>query len=436
MPNLSPTMEFGSIAKWNLKEGDSFSAGDVFCEVETDKATVDFESQDEGTIARILAEAGPGDIKCGEPIMILVEDAADVDAFKDYAVSTNDASLPEEDEVAPPTSTAVAPPPPPPPPPTLHAAPSPPHAAPPTSVGDRLVASPLAHKLAKELGHDVSLISGTGPGGRVIADDVREYVPAATTAEAVASAAPMIEAAAAPIPGAGFIDYPTTADAREISARLAASKTKVPHYYLTVDVEVDAVLALRDRLNASVAPDVDDDAYAGVSLHDMLVKAAASACRTVPAVNASWLDSVVRVYDEVDVNVAVGSGDGLRTPVIRNVGAKGLGALSRETAALVAAVDAEEEIPCRPGTITVINLGMYGVKSCAPIITEPQACALALGAAETRIVPSDDPETPYREAVVLTATVSLDHRVVDGAVGAQWLSAFKGLVEKPESLLL
>jgi len=242
-----------------------------------------------------------------------------------------------------------------------------------------------------------------------------------------------------PIPGVGFTDYPLNATAKEVAARLAASKTNVPHYYLTVDLELDSLLALRSRLNTAVKG--NDDEIAGITLNDLLVKAAACAMKAVPSSNASWMDSFVRVYDNVDINVAVGAGDTLFTPLLSNVGGRGVKSISDEIANFLEASDSETGVTpesCGMGTFTIINLGMYGIKSCAPIITEPQACALALGAAENRILPNDDPECEeiYREAVMLTATLSCDHRVVDGAVGAQWLSAFKNHVENPESLLL
>lgn len=427
MPNLSPTMETGTIARWNLKEGDSFAAGDVFCEVETDKATVDFEAQDEGVLARILAEAGPNEIQCGEPIMIIMEEADDLDAFKDYTVLPTSTSTPPKQEVAPPAApTPVTPPP--------VSAPSPPV----TTSGGRAIASPLAHMLAKDMGFEVSAIPGTGPGGRILAADVKEYVPAPVTETAPATV-PVKTPLAAPIPGAGYTDYPLATTAKEIAARLAASKQNVPHYYLTVDLQLDSLLAMRSRLNFAIT--ASDDECPVLSLNDFLVKAAACAMKAVPSANASWMDSSVRVYDNVDINIAVGNGDALYTPLLKNVGGKGVKSISDDISAFVEAAESDEGLAaesCGMGTFTILNLGMYGIKSCAPIITEPQACALALGAAENRIIPSDEPDSEeiYKEAVMLTATMSLDHRVVDGAVGAQWLSAFKGYVENPESLLL
>lgn len=431
-------MESGTIARWNLEEGQAFAAGDVFCEVETDKATVDFEAQDDGVLVKILRDAGSSEIKCGEPIMVTIEEEDDLDAFKDFKLEAAATEAPAEPEsAAPPVAPAPAPT------PTTPSAP-PAVSKPPTSTGGRVIASPLAHMLSKELGYDISTITGTGPGGRIIAADVKEFIPPAASEATGVSApatteAPVAEAIPEPIVGAGYTDYPLTTNAREIASRLAASKTNVPHYYLTVDVSLDSILALRSRLNEAVQGS-DPDA-SGISLNDLLVKSATCAMKACPTANASWLEHSVRVYDHVDINIAVGTGDALYTPLVKNAGTKGLKTLSDEISSHVDAAASEEGVSaesCGMGTFTIINLGMYGVKSCAPIITEPQACALALGAAENRIVPNTDPESEeiYKESVMLTATLSCDHRVVDGAVGAQWLSAFKNHVENPESLLL
>jgi len=433
-------MESGSIASWNLQEGDSFAAGDIICSVETDKATVDFEAQDDGVVAKLLVEAGPAVINCGEPIMVTVEDEEDVGAFKDFVASSAAAAAPaaaaptEEptpaaEPVAPPAAAAAA----------AAAAPTP--AAPAVALGgERVVASPLAHMLAKELGHDISAIVGTGPGGRVIAADVKEFVPAAAAAAETPAATAI--ATAAPIPGVGYTDYALSASAQELAARLAQSKRNVPHYYLTIDVTMDELLKMRTTLNNAMSS--DDDAPS-LGVYEMLLKAVGAATKAVPTANASWMESVVRVYDSVDINVAVGNGDALYTPVIRDVATRGVKSLSQDLARCVAALEPNEEgetvgpLPeefMSMGTLTVINLGMYGIKSCAPIIREPQATVLAFGGLENRIVPNDDGEDLYKQSVVMTATMSFDHRVVDGAVGAQWLAAFKSHVENPTTLLL
>jgi len=426
-------MESGSIAEWNLKEGDAFAAGDVMCSVETDKATVDFEAQDDGIIAKILVRAGPDEIECGQPILVTVEEG-DVSSFADFKVE--DAPAPKEAEAVPPPETAA---------PAATPAPAAPVAAPPapTATGDRVVASPLAHMLAKEMGFSIQSIPGTGPGGRILAADVKEYVPGeeavAATTPAAAAASTETMLAGPPVQGDGFTDFPISEAAQDIAARLAQSKRNVPHYYLTVDISMDNLLKTRASLNGSLGGK-DDEPTLGV--YEFLIKAAAGSMKAVPTANASWMDSVVRVYDSVDINVVMGSGDTLCTPVLRDCGRKGIKSISNDLAQAVTFLEGGEEETPAPvsgvGTFTVMNIGMYGVKSCAPIIREPQACALALGALENRIVPSDNEESEeiYKESVVMTATLSCDHRVVDGAVGAQWLSAFKSYVENPSTLLL
>lgn len=430
MPALSPTMETGTIASWNMGEGDSFGPGDVICSVETDKATVDFEAQDDGVVAKILVEAGSDELEVGVPIMITVEEEEDAIAFKDYVSD----SAPAE---APPVPVADDSQTPPSPSPTTSASIAPAMVSTPTSpsaTGSKVVASPLAHMISNDMGYDISTIPGTGPGGRIIAADVKEFVPVA--ASEVATPTPVQEAiaVAAPIPGAGFTDYPISDSSKEVANRLAQSKRNVPHYYLTVDISMDAALKIRSELSAAV------DEEKGLGVYELIIKAAAKAMKAVPTVNASWMDDAVRVYDDVNMNVVIGAGDKLYTPVIRDCGTKGLGAISNELNSAMSALESGELTSefASIGTFTIMNLGMYGIKSCAPIIREPQACALALGAMENRIVPNDDPDSDdiYKESVVMTATISLDHRVVDGAAGAPWLSAFKSHLESPTTLLL
>ena len=264
-----------------------------------------------------------------------------------------------------------------------------------------------------------------------MADDVKEFVPSEEPAAAADAAATAMPAApfASPIAGDGYTDYPLTPDAQEAAARWQQAKRNVPHYYLSVEIAMDSLLELRESLNEK------RDMKIGV--YEFICKAAAASMKAVPSANAAWMDSHVRVYDSVHMNIVVGGGDDLATPVIENVQAKGLASISSELNGYVKALDDEETaVPSAVGTFTVMNLGMYGIKSCAPVIREPQAAALAVGAMETRIVPSSNPEEPYTESVRLTATLSCDHRVVDGAVGAQWLAAFRQHLENPTTLLL
>lgn len=434
MPSLSPTMEAGTIASWSLEEGDSFGAGDVLCEIETDKATVSFEAQDEGIVAKILADAGPDEINCGVPILITVEDEDDVDAFKEYVHDAG--SMPDETHAPPPSPAAV---------PEIVAAPPTPEptpvAASPVSTGGRVVASPLAWTVAKEKGLDLASIAmvGTGPEGRIIADDVREYIPMtsiATDAAVTAAPAAVIAAPArSPIVHEDFTDFPLNESSIATANLLSHSKQTIPHYYLTVDVTLDSLLGLRSTINSNL----DEDSQ--ISLNDLLIKASACAMKSCPSANASWMGDSVRMYNSVDVNVVMGSGDSLYSPLIQGVDSKGVKSISDEMTSNLEQIEegtVEGEHFGAVGTVTVMNLGMYGIKSCAPIIRAPQAVALALGAAENRVVPKEDGDGDdmYETNVVLTATLSCDHRVVDGAVGAQFLSAFKSAVEKPETLLL
>lgn len=432
LPALSPTMESGSIGSWNLKQGDSFSAGDIICSVETDKATVDFEAQDDGVVAKILAEAG-SEIKVGDPILVTVENSEDVGAFANFTTEAGATTTEEQTQgevVAPPAPTA-----------TMNAAPTeapttPPNTKP-TSSGERVFASPLARMISKQFGHSIDQIKGTGPGGRILAADVREFEPGANTV--IAAETPVSESItpAIPVQGEGYTDYPLSIHAREIAARLQQSKRNVPHYYLTVDVNMDKLLETRNNLNKNMS---DEDSHLGV--YELLLKATAAAMKTVPSVNACWMESHVRVFDNVNLNVVVGSGDSLYTPVVKNVGEKGLKDISSELKLFNEALEPVDEGAEAPsvlgclGTFTVMNLGMFGIKACAPIIREPQSCALAIGALENRIIPGQSEDEKYKEAVMMTATLSCDHRVVDGAVGAQWLAAFKSHVENPISLLL
>lgn len=376
-------------------------------------------------------------LQFSSPIMVTVDDAGDAGAFKDFTPET---SAPPAEPTPEPKAAAPAPT------PVSAPTPAPAAAAQPAPSGDRVIASPRAHTLAKEKGYgEISAlrIVGTGPGGRIVAQDILDYDP--STAPAVESAAAQPVAAPAkaapasvpqPVVGAGYTDYSLPQSAIELASRLHSSKQNVPHYYLTIDLTLDSLLELRSSLNSTMKD-------GGITVNDLLLKAAAAAMKTVPSANASWMDSFVRVYDSVDINVVVGNGSTLYAPVIRDVGSRGLKAVSDDFAAAASAVEESEETPTAAGfgdvgTFTMVNVGMFGVKSCAPIIREPQACALALGVIENRIVPNDDAESEeiYKESVMMTATLSCDHRVVDGAVGAQWLNAFKNHVENPMTLLL
>lgn len=428
LPALSPTMENGTIGSWKVKEGESFSEGDVIAEIETDKATVDFQIQEEGVIAKILVPEG-GEAKVGQPILVVVDSADKVAAFADFSVGESSASSPPE---AP--STPVVPPAPtqstPPPQPTQPAQITPTQA--PQRSGDRVFASPFARKLARESGFDITAIPGTGPKGRIIAADVMSFQPSLSAATEQAQATPAQQPQ--PVVGAGFVDYPLSEQSRQAAANMVASKQQVPHYYLTVDIELTNLLAARDDIN-TILGEGDE-----VSVNDMLMKAAALATKTVPEVNSSWMESFVRAYDRCDINVVMGSGDSYVAPVIRDVASSGLKSISDQVKQFAAFAEEGSMAPenLATGTLTIVNLGMYGVKAASPVITMPQAAVLALGTIDERVLPNNKPDSDqiYRLAPVISVTGTFDHRVVDGAVGAQWLAAFKKLVENPISMLL
>jgi pyruvate dehydrogenase E2 component (dihydrolipoamide acetyltransferase) len=398
---------------------------------------VDFVFQDEGYIAKFLVKEGAEDVAVGSPVCIVVDEASEIAAAQASAGSAS--SKPAAAAAPAPKAPVVA-----------AAAPSPAPSVAVTSsaqpsagrVGGRIAASPYARKLAEAAGIDLSAISGTGPDGRIIAADVTEYKPAlrasATDASNVRAAAVSSAQSSAQTSSSisdarsGFQDIPHSSMRRVIAHRLLQSKQTVPHYYLTSEIQMDALLALRVQLNADLPAD------AKLSVNDFLIKASALACKKVPEVNSSWMDSVVRAYDYVDVAVAVAVPDGLVTPIVRDAHTKGLSSISSGVKTLVEKARAKKLAPedYQGGTFTVSNLGMFGVKQFSAIINPPQAAILAVGSAERRVIPGADANSPLKQAVFMSATLSCDHRVVDGAVGAQWLAAFKDFMEHPTKMLL
>lgn len=455
-------MESGSIAKWNLKEGDRFEPGTSLCDVETDKATVSFDATEEGYIAKILIASG--DIKVGQPLLVTVEEAADVAAFANFALTgaAPVAAAPAPVAAAPVAAAPVAAP--------VAAAPSSSSAALPAGVSPlgRVFASPLAKKLVREAGDDLQRVAavagqGSGPNGRLVAADVREAlkVPRTAAATAAPAAAPATTAApaaavakpaavaAANIAGV-FEDFVVTEAHQQLASRLAAAKQAVPHYYLTVELNLAALLALRQTLNANLAaaaPKAKDPAaaspYKEVAVLDLLVKAAAHAMRSVPDVNAAWMDSFVRQYHQVDINVVMSAAPAASavTPVVRDVNNKGLGSITELLASYedrLAKNEALTAAETADGTFTIHNVGAFGVRSAAPIVLPPQAAALALGAVYESVIPkaAEGDAAAWEVAPMMQATMAVDHRVVDGAVSAQWLAAFKNVVENPVNLLM
>jgi len=424
LPALSPTMTQGNLAKWLKKEGDRIQPGDLIASIETDKATVDWEVTEAGYIAKLLLPEGTKDIAVGKPAIITVEEAEDVEKFKDYTPESGSAAKEEPAKAAAAAAAAPAPKEATKPAPLPASAPaSTSQSAPAAPSGGRVFASPLARKTAAEQGVNIAAVAGTGPNNRVVRADVVEY----------AASAPASVSAPAPFPGGLYTDIPTTQIRKVIAARLTESKQTVPHYYLTVECRVDKLLKLRQELN------IKSDGSYKLSVNDFIIKAAALALQKKPTCNSAWLGDFIRRYHNVDINVAVSTDDGLFTPIVHDADKKGLVAISNTVKTLA---DKAKERKLQPnefqgGTFTISNLGMFGVKQFAAVINPPQSCILAIGGTEKRVVPNEDKELqPYQTAHVLSVTLSADHRVVDGAVGADWLRTFKEYMEDPVRMLL
>uniref|UniRef100_H2YN62 Acetyltransferase component of pyruvate dehydrogenase complex n=1 Tax=Ciona savignyi TaxID=51511 RepID=H2YN62_CIOSA len=409
LPALSPTMETGTIKRWEVNEGDSFSAGDLLAEIETDKATVGFDANDDGYIAKIILPDGSKDIPLGTLVAISVENEDEVPAFKDISIAAAPAVDIQPPSAQPSTPSPAAP---------SHGIPPP---TPMSTPGDRIFASPLAKKLAFEKGIDLALLAGLGSGplGRIRAQDLDKAGKA--VAQPVAPAV------------AVFVDIPVS-NIRKITAkRLFESKQTIPHYYLTVDVEMDKVVALRKSFNTELEKEGTK-----ISVNDFFIKASAMACLKIPEANSSWRDTFIRQHNTVDMSIAVSTESGLITPIVFNAHTKGLVAISQDVVSLAGKAREGKLQPSEfmGGTFTLSNLGMFGVKHFSAIINPPQACILAVGSARRELLPDKNAENGFREATVVSVTLSCDHRVVDGAVGAQWLQHFKKFMEDPTKMLL
>ncbi|XP_059397886.1 dihydrolipoyllysine-residue acetyltransferase component of pyruvate dehydrogenase complex, mitochondrial-like [Carassius carassius] len=438
LPALSPTMTMGTVHRWEKKVGEKLNEGDLLAEIETDKATVGFEVMEEGYLAKILIAEGTRDVPLGSPICIIVEKESDISAFADYS-ETGVAASP------PPAPTPVAAPPP---------APAAPNPAPPTALANpaspekgRVFASPLAKKLAAEKAIDIAQVTGTGPDGRVTWKDVNSFVPLKPTpapAAAPTPAAPKPSPPAAPkpsppaapavasVPTGTFTDIPISNIRRVIAQRLTQSKQTIPHYYLSIDVNMDQVLELRKELNSELKAD-----NIKLSVNDFIIKASSLACLKVPEANSYWMDTFIRQNHVVDINVAVSTPMGLITPIVFNAHIKGLATISKDVAILAAKARVGKLLlhEFQGGTFTISNLGMNGIKHFSAVINPPQACILAVGGSEKRLLPADN-EKGFDVASMMSVTLSCDHRVVDGSVGAQWLAEFRKFLEKPYTMLL
>jgi pyruvate dehydrogenase E2 component (dihydrolipoamide acetyltransferase) len=415
MPALSPTMTEGRIARWFKTEGEEVIAGDVLAEIETDKATMELEAIDDGILGKILVPGETDGVAVNTPIALVLEegeDASAMDGFVASAPMVTTESAPVAAPVVAPAATAPAP-----------AATT---VATPAAEGQRIIASPLARRIAADSGLDLALVKGSGPRGRIVKADV-------LGAQGTAKSAPTIPAA----PSAQIVIPATAVEPTEISLtsmrktiakRLVAAKQSIPHIYLTIECELDALLALRKQVNER-KPD------SKVSVNDFIVKASALALKDVPAVNASWTDTAMIQYNTIDISIAVAIEGGLITPIVRNADLKSLVAISGEVKELAGRAKDGKLMPeeYQGGGFSISNLGMFGIKEFSAIINPPQSAILAVGAGQQRPFVRDGELTV---ATVMSCTMSCDHRVVDGALGAQWLAAFKSYIEDPLGMLL
>jgi pyruvate dehydrogenase E2 component (dihydrolipoamide acetyltransferase) len=436
MPALSPTMEEGKLAKWHVKQGDTVKSGDVIAEIETDKATMEVEAVDEGTVAAILVPEGSEGVKVNTPIARLSE---------------------EGEAAAPPPAKAEAPapkaaPPPKPEPEVAAAAAAKPATAPakpaeqpaaPRPDGERIFASPLARRIAEQKGVELGAVKGSGPHGRIVAADLeaapRVEKPATAPAPAAKPAAPPPAPGTAQpvptledmgIPPGSYDLVPLDMMRKVVARRLTESFRDVPHFPLTIDLEIDALLQARVQINALLEKD-----GVKVSVNDLVIKAAALALKRVPEANASFTPKGIAMHHHADVAMAVAVPGGLITPIIREAENKGLAQIATEAKDLAERARSKKLKPeeYQGGTFSVSNLGMYGIKSFASIINPPQGAILSVGAGEKRPVVRGD---ALVAATVMSVTLTCDHRVVDGAVGAQWLGAFKALIENPITMIV
>lgn len=426
MPALSPTMTAGNILSWRKAAGDEVAPGDIIAEVETDKATIEWEAQEEGVIAKILVPEGTNGVAVGSPVLVMVDDKDAVAAFENFTAGDVGGAAPAPKapaaEAAPAPAAAPA-----------AAAPSKPAARPaaaPAAPGGRVIASPYAKKLAAEAGVTLSGVGGSGPSGRIIAADVQQLIASGGAVSAAAGAPISVGAPAV----SAYTDFEASQIRKVTARRLLESKQQIPHYYLSVSCRIDRLASVREALNSTLAA---SPSGGKLSVNDFVVKASALALRAVPEVNASWYGDFIRQYHTVDCSIAVQTPAGLMVPIVRDADHKGLSSISSEVRQLAGAA---KEGTLKPeqftgGTFTISNLGMFGVSQFAAIVNPPQACILAVGGAEKRVVPAAS-GNGFEEGTFMTVTLSCDHRVVDGAVGAQWLKSFKGYIEDPASMLL
>ena len=432
MPALSPTMEEGTLAKWLVKAGDTVKSGDIMAEIETDKATMEFEAVDEGTIAEIVVPEGTDGVKVGAVIAVLAAEGEDASAAK--PAPAPDKQKPAGDEKAPAAEPAKAPDKPE-PAPAAPPAPTPAPAPAPAASGERVKASPLARRIAAEKGIEISALTGSGPNGRIVKADVEGAKPGAAPAQAGTVSATEAPATPAPAAKAAAIpDIPHEATKlsnvrKTIARRLTESKQTVPHIYLTVDIRLDALLKLRADLNRSLEP-----RGVKLSVNDLMIKALAVSLIQVPKCNVMFTPDQLISFARADISVAVSTPSGLITPIIAGADTKGVAAISTEMKDLATRARDNKLKPeeYQGGTASLSNMGMFGIKQFEAVINPPQGMILAIGAGEKRPYVIDD---ALGIATMMSATGSFDHRAIDGADGAELMQAFKALVEAPLGML-
>lgn len=416
MPALSPTMEEGTLAKWLVNEGDEVRAGDLIAEIETDKATMEVEAVDEGTVGKLLVAEGTEGVPVNETIAVILEEGEDASAADNLAASTPATATPAEVSSAPDAKPATA-----------AVTPTPAKTKP---AGGRIFASPLAKRIAKDKGIDLSAVTGSGPRGRIVKADVEATpkTPARGTGKAQ-TAMSSIDARAFYEEGT-YDEIPLNSMRKTIARRLTQSKQEIPHYYLTIDCVLDELIKVRKHLNAEGA-----DVGVKLSVNDFIVRAAALALKKVPEANVSFADDALLQHHHSDVGIAVALEGGLITPIIRRADEKGLAEISAEAKELAARARDKKLSPAEfeGGSFSVSNLGMFGIKNFTAVINPPQAAIMAVGAGEPRPIIVDG---EVKAATVMTVTLSCDHRAIDGALGAQLLAAFKSYIEYPPSMLL
>jgi pyruvate dehydrogenase E2 component (dihydrolipoamide acetyltransferase) len=455
MPALSPTMEKGNLAKWLKKEGDKVKSGDVIAEIETDKATMEVESIDDGTLAKIVVPEGTADVPVNQLIAVLAGEGEDTKAAAASAGSAAPAPKPQAAPAAPAPAAPKAEAPKPAPAPTSASAPAAPpaQAAPATAPapssatsGARMFASPLARRLAKEAGIDIGRITGSGPHGRVIARDVDaaksgKGLKGAPGAPAAAPAGPAIapsmsdQQVRALFEDGSYEVVPHDGMRRTIAQRLTQSTQTIPHFYLTIDCNIGKLLAAREEINAAAPKDKDGKPAYKLSVNDFVIKALAVALQRIPDANVSWTESGMLKHKHSDVGVAVAMPGGLITPIIRKAESKSLSTISNQMKDFAARARARKLKPqeYQGGTTAVSNLGMYGIKDFTAVINPPHATILAVGAGEERAIVKNG---KIEAAHIMSVTMSCDHRAVDGALGAELIGAFKALIENPVMMVV